>query len=496
MAKVGTAVVVFKAETNQFKKALNTVRASLKGLASTVAGQFAIGDIVSEGLRAAARAFARFVSSSISVASAFNETRNRFKVVFHNMVNDAEAAADAIASKFKLAGGTARTILGSTGDLLVGFGFTQKAALDLSTQVADLAGDLASFQDIEGGTAAVAETLTRGMLGLTRGLLPLKIAILKNSSQFRKMKQEIMKTSGVTEVQAKAIATLRISLMQSKNAKGDFIRTEKMFANQIRISGESIKKFKEAFGGWMMDIILASNVIPQFNEDLREMADNLDMVADSPEFAGFLKFITAGFMLLRMLILGLETSFDAVATTIGTAMSNIVNNIEEGVNKIKRFFGADIPELELPDANVLSDAADSIIENRAKIDKAMNDAADSFERIDNRGAMSVIKLEKQKQDAISATNKLRSGGAEKLRALFQKDSLAKSIGLSDEMKALIPNSSSPISPTTPSGLTPGSNSAQIKDNVKENAATSKEILAAVRDTNDILRINQARPLVV
>jgi hypothetical protein len=171
----------------------------------------------------------------IKLASDAEETQNKFSVVFSSIADEADNAAEALADGYGLARTESKKLLSDTADLLSGFGFTQKASLDLSNQVQKLAVDLASFTNFSGGAEGASAALTKALLGERESVKSLGIAILEEDV---KKEVAIMTTQGLTfetERQAKAYATLNIAMRQSKNAIGDFARSSDSFANQTRI---------------------------------------------------------------------------------------------------------------------------------------------------------------------------------------------------------------------------------------------------------------------
>ena len=113
------------------------------------------------------------------------ETRNKFDVIFSSIVEGANRMADAFSEKFKLAGVTTRQLLGNTGDLLVGFGFTEQAALDMALQVAELSQDLVSLTNFQGGTTRAADALTKALLGERESVKTLGISILEEDVKLK-----------------------------------------------------------------------------------------------------------------------------------------------------------------------------------------------------------------------------------------------------------------------------------------------------------------------
>jgi hypothetical protein len=164
-----------------------------------------------------------------------NETFSKFGVVFRDVIGDANALTKELAESYGLSSVEASRLVSNTGDLLTGFGFTQKAALGLSERVNKLAVDLASFTNIEGGSARASEALTKAILGETESAKSLGIVIRQDTKEFKGMVDAVMRSQGVTMQQAKALVILEQATKQSKNAIGDFERTQSSAANQARI---------------------------------------------------------------------------------------------------------------------------------------------------------------------------------------------------------------------------------------------------------------------
>ena len=89
-------------------------------------------------------------AGAVKLASDLEETDSKFRTVFSSIEQQAINTAKAFQEEFGLAEETSKKLLSSTGDLLVGFGFTEDAALELSEKVNRLSVDLASFTNIDG----------------------------------------------------------------------------------------------------------------------------------------------------------------------------------------------------------------------------------------------------------------------------------------------------------------------------------------------------------
>ena len=171
----------------------------------------------------------------LKLAADAEETASKFDVVFKDVAFAANKASDTLADSFGFADTEAKRLLATSGDLLAGFGFTGQAALDMAVQVNTLAADLASFSNIEGGSARASEALTKALLGETEQAKALGIVIRQDSDEFKNLVKFQMENEGLTLLQAKAVAALTIAQNQSKNAIGDFARTQDSLSNRMRI---------------------------------------------------------------------------------------------------------------------------------------------------------------------------------------------------------------------------------------------------------------------
>jgi hypothetical protein len=173
-------------------------------------------------------------AASLKLASDFEETNAKFKTVFSSIQAEAEQTAKVFADSFGLSDLAAKQLLSDTGDLLVGFGFTEKSALDLSKQVNELAVDLASFTNFSGGAEGASAALTKALLGERESIKSLGIAITE--TDLKKFAAEHGLVWKELDRVAKAQLTFDLALKQSSKAVGDFERTQDGFANQMRIT--------------------------------------------------------------------------------------------------------------------------------------------------------------------------------------------------------------------------------------------------------------------
>jgi hypothetical protein len=193
--------------------------------------------------------------SMVKAASDAEETATKFAVVFRDVEQGATKAFETLRNEYGLSTNASKELLGNTGDLLTGFGFSQQAALELSTEVNKLAVDLASFTNFSGGATGASQALTKALLGERESVKSLGISILEEDVQ---KQVAINTTNGLTfasERQAKAYATLQIAQSQSKNAIGDYARTQDGLANQTRLLQQRMNDLAVSFGEIMVPAV-------------------------------------------------------------------------------------------------------------------------------------------------------------------------------------------------------------------------------------------------
>lgn len=255
-----------RAANDKMRASLEKTRTTMERVSKVGLG---LGAAVSAPLILAAR-------SAKNAARDAVEVRSKFDTVFRDVSATAQSTAQALAKDYGLTGTMARQLLGDTGDLLTGFGFTQEAALRLSNRVNQLAVDLASFTNYQGGTLGASEALTKALLGEREQLKSLGVAI---SEDLVKQKIQTLVAQGrqfATLQQAKAEATLMLAIEQSKNAIGDYARTLQDLANQERLTATRIQDLKESFG---MILLPASLKLTQTIRRLAEWLNGLSLTS-------------------------------------------------------------------------------------------------------------------------------------------------------------------------------------------------------------------------
>ncbi len=235
--------IIGKDET---KGAFSSANRGMKTLGKTTglltAGIAALGVTISAGL--VIGGLTKAIGSAVSLA----EESSKLGVIFKNVRTQAKAVGQDLQKNFGISELAATKLLGATGDLLTGFGFTSSSALDLSADVQKLAVDIASFSNLQGGASRASVIITKALLGETDSLVALGVKIKEANINAKAQELGLKKVNGQLTNQDKALVTLTLITEQSKNAIGDFARTQDSTANQSKIFGERLTDLSTVAG--------------------------------------------------------------------------------------------------------------------------------------------------------------------------------------------------------------------------------------------------------
>ena len=298
-------------------------------------------------------------AASVKLASDFEETQSKFNTVFRDISAQANNTARNLEKDFGLSSRAAMQLLGDTGDLLTGFGFTQEEALDLSNEVNKLAVDLASFTNFAGGAEGASLALTKALLGERESIKQLGIAITE--ADLKKFAEEQGLVFKELDRVAKATLTFELAARQSANAIGDYARTSGSFANQTRKLRADLENLGVEIGQKLLPIaVKILNKIKDVIEVFASMSsETKEMILGFTLLTGAIGpfLIVIGSLLTTLIALGpqfflVSSAILALAAGIAYVVDNfeafkerfsldfIWNSIVMGVQTTLRAFGS------------------------------------------------------------------------------------------------------------------------------------------------------------
>ena len=207
--------------------------------------------------------------AAIKLASDFEESLNKVNVAFKDSSKEVQDFAKTSLKSFGIAEGTALDMAALFGDMATSMGLPTNTAAKLSKSMVGLAGDLASFKNMN--IEEVTTALNGVFNGQTESLQRLGIVMTEvNLKQFA-MEKGIKKNLDQMTQSEKVLLRYNYLMKNTANAQGDFERTGGGAANQMRVFSEGLKELGVLFGQVVLPTV--TKIIQQFNVILGYLRD-------------------------------------------------------------------------------------------------------------------------------------------------------------------------------------------------------------------------------
>lgn len=185
-------------------------------------------------------------AASVHYASDLEESQNKVDVAFGKSSKSVKKWAGTTIKQYGIAKGTALDMAATFGDMGTSMGLTNKEAAGMSTNLVGLAGDLASFKNI--GIDRASTALNGIFTGETESLKGLGIVMTQTNLDAFALSNGFGKTTAEMTEAEKVQLRYAYVMDKTKNAQGDFARTNGGTANQLRMFQESLKELAATFG--------------------------------------------------------------------------------------------------------------------------------------------------------------------------------------------------------------------------------------------------------
>jgi hypothetical protein len=208
-------------------------------------------------------------AASIKMASDFNESLNKVDVSFKSASSSVTDFAKTSLKTYGIASGTALDMASNFGDMATSMGLGVGEAAKLSTSLVGLAGDMASFKNIR---IDVAQTALNGIFtGETESLKRLGIVMTEANVKAYAFSQGITKQYDSMSQAEKVMLRYQYVMSVTKNAQGDFARTNENAANQMRMFGEGMKQLSAEIGQVMLPAV--TSIVRAANDMISGFSD-------------------------------------------------------------------------------------------------------------------------------------------------------------------------------------------------------------------------------
>lgn len=222
-------------------KSTNMVKSAFMGLGKVMAGAFAVTKLV------------QFGKASIDLASDLAEVQNVVDVVFGESANQINNFAKTALNSYGLSELSAKRYSSTMGAMLKSMGLSNEAVLGMSQSITALAGDMASFYNLNGDDAF--NKIRAGISGETEPLKQLGINMSVANMEAFALSQGITKSYQKMTQAEQALLRYNYLLNTTADAQGDFARTSNGWANQTRILTEQFNTFKATMGSAFIAVL-------------------------------------------------------------------------------------------------------------------------------------------------------------------------------------------------------------------------------------------------
>lgn len=261
MSSLYELYVTLGIDKDQFDRGIAEAKKQTLGFGDTAKSVFT-GSLLADFVKQAASATLSFAKDSLAVASDLQEVQNVVDVTFGDGASQIDAWAKAAKTAFGMGELNAKRFAGTMGAMLKSMGMTDAETMDMSTNLVKLAGDMASFYNLDHETAF--EKIRSGISGETEPLKQLGINMSVVNLEAFAMSQGIDKAySSMTQAEQAALR-YNYLLQATAGAQGDFARTSGSYANQIKIFEQNVQEIKAGLGDSLLDFITPA--LTTFNE--------------------------------------------------------------------------------------------------------------------------------------------------------------------------------------------------------------------------------------
>lgn len=251
MSSVGKISLDLNVNSKGFDKQVDGIEKQAKksfGMLSV-----AVGNIIANMAEQALRGIGNFVTDSINKGSELSELQNVVDSVFTSMADNVDDFAKGALENFGLNEAYAKKMVGTYGAMSKSFGYTEAQAYEMSTALAGLTGDVASFYNLDHDQAYTK--LKSVFTGETESLKELGVVMTQAALDQFALANGFGKTTKNMSEQEKV--SLRLAFVQDKLnvASGDFLKTQDQWANQTRILSGQFDSLKAALGQGFINVL-------------------------------------------------------------------------------------------------------------------------------------------------------------------------------------------------------------------------------------------------
>lgn len=365
--------VSFGVQAKGVKKASNELE-DLRGKFDKLKSQGAKGFAIGAGFTAATKGLelvgdaagmaADFIGDSINAARDLHETLSKSTVVFGDYAGQIETWGETAAEAMGLSKQEAIEAAATFGGLFQEVGQSRADAVEMSQTLVQLAGDLASFNNIDPSEAL--QKLRSGLAGEAEPLRSMNVFLNEAAVKAKAMEMGLGDAHGELTDGEKILARYKLIMEQTTVAQGDYARTADGLANSQRTANKKLidaqARLGESFEPIALGVTEAQIAVVDW---FRSGVEGWQMLGDA--FSGGAKTV--------------ETTMDYTADAVERTRGSVARNLDkmgDATTALRRTTKSD--------TELMSDYWDSLTQSiQDNVDELQTEAFDPLEaRLDEQ----------------------------------------------------------------------------------------------------------------
>lgn len=249
--------------------------------------------------------------AAFKMASDYNETFSKMEQVFKGNSKQVEAWAKNSLKEFGMARETAYGMVATFGDMSMSMGLSSDEALQMSTSVAGLAGDMAAFHNV---SLDVAQTALNSIwTGETESLRQFGIVMTQTNLDAFALEKGLGKTFQQMSQSEQVQLRYAYVMENTANAHGNYLLTNKEAAGQMKTLSESVKELAANIGQVLLPII--TPILTKLNEWISKL---LEMDEGQKKFIVTIAGVVAAIGPLLLILGSMANAVSSIAGLFAT----------------------------------------------------------------------------------------------------------------------------------------------------------------------------------
>ena len=271
----------------------------------------------------------------VNLASSAKEAGSAFDVVFGTGESGQQLNefVEEFANKAGMANFELQDLLKTTGQVVQSVGFTAEESALLGEQLAIVAGDVAAFNNVQGGATPVMQAFTKALLGERESLKTYGITIMEADVQTKAFAMTGKENAKQLTQQEKAHATLELIKERSIVTQGYLNAEQESFAAKSNEARAKLTELKATMGQELLPI--AEALLPVLVDLVQEIG---------PHLVGAIRAVAPFVSAIGQLISDLAPPILAIVSLLLTMLAPAFRKFTEIVEKYITPFLTNLPK--------------------------------------------------------------------------------------------------------------------------------------------------------